>query len=753
MLAKQYGWLAREAYAGVWWLGAETLDTLLPGLIDLGSYFIPRLKSIADREVAARNALKHIETGFSKPWLLIYDNVPRPEAIEGWVPREGAHVLVTSRWSNWYGKAKPLTLELFSRDEAVAFLLERTKRKDKAGAARLAEALGDLPLALDQAAAYCWSAHVSFDEYLAERTVLLKQKEPTAGATPESVWSTFTLALKRVTAGDPRTNTAPCPEAERLMGLLSFMAADNVPLDLIGKDMMTSIERGKAVAALAAVSLITRVTFADETFGVSVRRLVQEVMRGRLETGGELFAAVAREQRKGEEDDDNDYGRTLGMALNATVEAWRATNPVADLPTKAQLLRRAVLAPHAVSVLESVLRGRKALRFAANLADWLGEWERKHGNRASARTRFGQSQKIVEDLFSESPDDPKIPRNLMLTLCKQADMDVEEGNRQAARDAFARSVAICEKLTKDHPDVPDFQRLLTVTIERLADMDMEEGNRQAARDAFERSLAVSEMLAKDHPDVPELRRGPTFVIERLAGIYLEEGNRQAARDAFARSLAICEKLANDHPDVPDFQRGLTFPIERLANIDLAEGKLADARKGFERSLVIREKLVEDHPDLPSYQRRLTSPIEGLANIDLAEGKRADARKGFDRSVVICEKLINDHPDEPSYRVDLASPIERLANIDLAEGKLADARKGFEVLLGIRKKLAADHPDAPEFQRDLGTAVQAIGAADICEGRIASAITGYRAALDTARMVAYCVVPGSSMFSGGPIVAS
>ena len=51
--------------------------------------------------------------------------------------------------------------------ESVDFLLKRTGKDDRKGAADLASELGDLPLALEQAGAYIKESGISFSDYLA----------------------------------------------------------------------------------------------------------------------------------------------------------------------------------------------------------------------------------------------------------------------------------------------------------------------------------------------------------------------------------------------------------------------------------------------------------------------------------------------------------------------------------------------------------------------------------------------------------
>jgi hypothetical protein len=72
------------------------------------------------------------------------------------------------------------------QEEAVALLQSRTGRKDAMGAETLAETLGNLPLALDHAAAYCKRTQMRFADYAARASNLIANV-PLAVRYPRSV--------------------------------------------------------------------------------------------------------------------------------------------------------------------------------------------------------------------------------------------------------------------------------------------------------------------------------------------------------------------------------------------------------------------------------------------------------------------------------------------------------------------------------------------------------------------------------------
>jgi hypothetical protein len=242
VLAQEYAWRNRARYHGVWWIRAEKSETLLDDLIELGARFIPGLKEVPDRAQAAHAALDHIaQIQAERPWLLVYDNVEQPGDITKLTPRDGAHVLITTRWPEWHGHAEELPVGVFPPPLAVEFLLAHARKKDADAAARLAAELGYLPLALAHARALCWSEGWDFDRYR-EKLPELIRKAPRGAAYPAPVFATFDLAIEK--------GASRCPHAEKLMGICAFLAPDRIPLDIVTADVMSEIERGEAVAAL-----------------------------------------------------------------------------------------------------------------------------------------------------------------------------------------------------------------------------------------------------------------------------------------------------------------------------------------------------------------------------------------------------------------------------------------------------------------------------------------------------------------------
>ncbi|QXE35650.1 tetratricopeptide repeat protein [Streptomyces sp. GMY02] len=84
------------------------------------------------------------------PVLLLLDDVPGPESLPDSLLNSGAQLVVVSRAAadSWRHLAKVVTVGPFAREESVRFLTSNLTGLSRGEADRLAEHLGDLPLAL-----------------------------------------------------------------------------------------------------------------------------------------------------------------------------------------------------------------------------------------------------------------------------------------------------------------------------------------------------------------------------------------------------------------------------------------------------------------------------------------------------------------------------------------------------------------------------------------------------------------------------
>lgn len=161
-IANEYAHRYMDRYNAIWWIRSEESAILASDYAALSDKIglVREEKDQTKTIEAVRQWLEH-----NKGWLLIFDNAVKIEDIEGYLPRAGyGHVIITSRNPTWGGIAAPIEINVFDRSESIQLIEKRTKQHD--GSDDLADAMGDLPLALEQACAYIEEKPISIADYL-----------------------------------------------------------------------------------------------------------------------------------------------------------------------------------------------------------------------------------------------------------------------------------------------------------------------------------------------------------------------------------------------------------------------------------------------------------------------------------------------------------------------------------------------------------------------------------------------------------
>ncbi len=220
-LALKYCHTFRADYAGVWWFSAENSVLLETECMTFcAAQQIPRTQNMPAPQAMA-NWLAAWPTG-ALPWLLVYDNADDAYALKKFLPHAGPHhVLVTSRLRAWAWPAK-LRLDVWRGTEALAYLQARLPQESEAALLALADALGGLPLALEQACAYLANHPMPLADYI-ERVKQLEpdiarlEREP-ANDCPNPVLITLMMAYENLSF-----------QAQALLQLGAYFAAQPVP--------------------------------------------------------------------------------------------------------------------------------------------------------------------------------------------------------------------------------------------------------------------------------------------------------------------------------------------------------------------------------------------------------------------------------------------------------------------------------------------------------------------------------------------
>jgi hypothetical protein len=670
------------AEAGVvWQLPAEDTAVLAAGFAELAAQLGAGEGWGGDPVAAVHSVLA------ARParWLLVFDNARDRASVAGLVPPGGqGQVLITSRNALW-----PLgqLVEVPVLDVLVAseFLTARTGDPDRQAAAGLAEAVGGLPLALEQAAAYIQATGDSLAGYLASfrqrRADLLARGEPVGySGTVAAAWALAFTQLEETV-----------PAAAGLLRLLAFCAPDRVPLGLLlrmwpGLDERLPVEVKPVLAPLLeddlavrdAVGMLRRYSLVRPAGdgAVSVHRLVQAV------TADQIPEPLVRPWR-----------RSAAMVIEAAIP--HGTREPKTWPVCAVLL------PHARAVVDLTSGGmvriatylgysgsypaardlfqliagalandgafgsehRETLAARGRLAYWTGE----SGDAAAARDQIAELMPILERVLGpEDPETLRIRGNL-------ASFTGRAGDAAGARDQFAALLPIRERVSgADHPST-------LASRGELAFYTGEAGDAQGARDQVSALLPIrARVLGPEHPDTLSDRRS----LARWTG---HTGDAAGARDLFAALLpAYHQLLGPEHPDTLTTRSYLATWTGRA-------GDAVGARDLFAALVPIRERVLgPEHPDTLGDGR-------SLARWTGEAGDAVGARDQLAGLLPICVRVLGpEHPDTLRNR-------RRLATWTGEAGNAAEARDQLAAQLPTDARvLGPEHPNTLTNRRILAT---------------------------------------------------
>ena len=288
-LAIEYAYLHQSDFDVIWWVPAEHDVQIKNSLAELGQRL--NLGVGTEANVAVRVVLDALRGGtrwrIPSNWLLVFDNAESLEVVRPYLPTGGpGRILVTSRNHEWANHARGLEVDVFRREESKQLLRRRGPELTEKEADQLAESLGDLPLAIEQAAAWRAVTGMPAREYLElleeKQDELLNVSQPTDY--PSSVGAAWNLSLEQLEERNPA--------ALRILQLAAVLAPDPISRSLFTNGRGLSItpdldralrDRLRLNEAIREIGRYSLARIDHRKNNIQMHRLVKAVLENKMD--------------------------------------------------------------------------------------------------------------------------------------------------------------------------------------------------------------------------------------------------------------------------------------------------------------------------------------------------------------------------------------------------------------------------------------------------------------------------------------
>lgn len=657
-----------EDYQYVFWTVADSPKTLLVELIRIATALDLPEKVEKDHNVVEEAVRTWLYT--HNDWLLILDNVEDPDLVERYRPWSGqGHLLVTTQDSRAFVDSHDLSIieiESLEKQAGIHLLLRRigamtrkgasseVAQTEREAASSIVEEVGGMPLALDQAGAYIHETQCGLQDYLrlfrTHKTNLLGRRGRLTTLHSASVVATISMACEKILS---------TPHALDLLTFCAFLHADNIPEEFFTQ----GAAENEALFPLSDTAhfLLTEVSGAllryslihrnPTTTTISIHRLVQEVLRSRLEDAVQRQWAERVVQVAScscwpfDHQNWQRYQRYIAHAQTCAmwIEKWQIESEEAArlLESTGYYLHERAQSEEAASLFKRVLDIRTHIWKLDSLT--IAESQFNLGVVYHDLGKYSEAEIYLLGAFAVFMLASK-HRNHQLSVAASM-----LGEVYLAEEKYVQAEKYLVLSLRYHPNVSRVPDLQIASIQHhLARVYSALGMYNAARELFRTSLKVREQL---------LGVSDTLVAESMEGLatlHLSLNSSEEALPLFEQALAIREQVFGmDHPNVAQ-------SLNSLARLYYSRDELVKAEPLFKRALAIRQGVLRpEHPDL-------AESLHNLGTLYLAQDRLVEAETLLLQALAIREKLYG------SGRLDVAQSCIVLTQLYAKQGRQIEA---------------------------------------------------------------------------------
>ena len=653
-----------EGWPLVAWIDAESRDVLIANLYNLALQTGIDAPKDVPPETIVRHFLDQLRSADAEDRLFVFDNVENLDDLKGITP-EGCGVrliITTTRHLDWNSLGwSPMVVGVFDREQSITLLCQRTGDAHRDAADQIAEALGDLPVAVAQAATTAKSGQYSLSNYLErlsnhplESSISRFEGDDYPDAVGIALFMAYEQALEKLRNEHPQQEKI----AVSTLGTLSLLAAPGVPTHwLVGlnddsdavRDTLSFLKRSSILQDSTDGSKIIIHRLQGKTYRETYLKnqkkfyeacthtikLLNEIYINRLEN----FEQKQQETRN--------LVEQIGAVTPQSHSHPFFSNPtfVSILATTLHHATNLGMPQLALTLSESVTQAGEALGpghpdALASRNNLAGAY-RKAGRLDEAIPLYEQTLKDNTRILGHHHPDPLLTRN-----------NLAGAYRKAGR--LDEAIPLYEQTLKDFVILLGTNHPLTLTTQNnLANAYCDAGRLDEAIPLFEQTLKDrSRTLGPNHPQTLTSRNN-------LASAYQATGRLDEAIPLFEQTLADRTRtLGPNHPQT-------LLSSNNLAGAYWHAGRLDEAIPMFEQTLKDFENLLgTNHPLTLTTQDNLAIAYRTAGRLD-------EAIPLFEQTLEDFENLFG-----PNH-TDTLTTQANLANAYRAAGRIEDAEKLFE----------------------------------------------------------------------------